>query len=156
MSSEISKITPILNKGTSAIALSDKMNKGTAGRVAVFKEIARELDPTSIKIEALGKTYSEQFKVVDGGINALLNTAEMNDERAEDYEQFFEIMLGVVDSAVKGIDPTENMLKEMKTLEQLSSDMKRTLAKMRNGLTAMKDSKTNIVNWSVRIKQLAR
>jgi hypothetical protein len=155
MSLEIKKLTPVLNKGVKAIALSDKMNKGFTGRIGVFKQTAKGLDPTSIKIEALGKTYAEQFKIVNDGINAMLNTAEMNADRAEEYEPFFKIMLGVVESAVEGFSPVEDMLKQMETLEKLSSDMKRTLAKMRKGLTPMLDSKAKIIDWSVRIEHLS-
>jgi len=151
---EIKKITPVLNQGTADIHHSDKMNKGLSGRIHVFKKTAENLDPISTKIETLGKLYAEQFTIVDGGINAILDTVEIDPMQAKAFKSFFEIMIDMVQSSTEGIAPVDDMLEQMSTLEKMSSGMKRTLTKMRVGLALVSESRPKIEMWAVRIKSI--
>lgn len=154
MTVEIKKITPVMNQGIEDLSHSDKMKKGISGRRHVFRKTASRLDPIAAKIEILGNAYESQFKAVNSGINAMLDTAELNPEKAEELDEFFSIMRGVVRSSVEGLEPIRGMLEQMDIPEKMSSDMRRTLAKVRKGLVPMIESKVKITEWAVRIDRL--
>lgn len=151
---EIKKITPVMNQGIEELHQSDKLNKGISGRRHVFKTTASRLNPIATRIEALGSTYEAQFTVVNSGINAILDTAKINSEKAEEFDEFFNIMRDVVNSSDQGLKPIEGMLEQMDTLERMSSDMRRTLLKIRKGLKPMSTSRVEIAEWAARIDEL--
>lgn len=149
LSAEIEKLPPILNSGTEDLKHSDKLNKGMSGRIKVFKKVAGELENPSAKIEELGNIFYSQLQSIDEGVVAMIEMLmnDESDESEEAKEAFGTSIRELVVSAEEAMESLAQLLDSMKPLEAASRDLRKTLKKIRLGLTNMYKGKDIISDW---------
>jgi hypothetical protein len=149
MSEEVKALSPILEAGTQELKKSDMLKRGMAGRIQVFKKVAKALDTPSTRIEELGGVFHSQLASVDEGI---ISTIEMilddeSEESATQREIFIDSIVSLASSADAGLGSLGQLLENMKPLENMSKDLRKTLKKMRSGLTKAYEGRLIMNEW---------
>jgi len=154
MNKEITALGAIVQNAVPEIKSSDAAGRGVSGRVGVLRELASKLEGVTLNIEHLGVEYDNRFSVVNKGIEAILELAEMQPEQYHELVEFLKGILDLVNSANMGIGQVSGMLDQMKPTEVLSKDMKRVLGRVKKGFEPTITSLPRMNAWAIRINNL--
>lgn len=130
---------------------ADARGKGFAGRLAVARSLAVELNPAADNIQRLGNRYASELNDIDSGVRAILARVpaevENDPESISQLGDFFEVLRNLASSVDEGLGSLAGMVEAMGPVERDSRNLRPVLRKLRTGLTMLMDSRTVTNEW---------
>lgn len=136
--------TPKLNRAA---------ERGVGPTLLVAGELAKRLDGPAAQMDGLSKQFAAQLLDVDAGVLALIRVAEGN-EQPEDHAEFFGSVHGMKRAADEGFSALAELADTLEQTSQFSTELRRPLRLIRDGLRRVVDAKGIIDEWARRVTQI--
>lgn len=158
VTAEIVNVGEIVNLAAAKMQRGDAQGKGFAGRLAVFNEIAQELDEPVTRIVELSNKFTAQLNDVDLGVKAIVEQIPLqikeNPDSVSLIESFIASFRQVVEQAEVGLGEMENMAKIIEPVEQGSRSARPVLRKLRKSVTVLAEGRSVTREWGRLFGQL--
>ncbi|MCR3746301.1 toll/interleukin-1 receptor domain-containing protein [Lentzea californiensis] len=152
---DITLITESMNKATAKIEEGNKQGRGMTARIAIFQELAEEIEPPTSDLEILGGQFSKFLQDVDRGVSALLEKIpeelSSNDVTASEVATFLQSMKYLADNSEEGLGLLEVMVQNVEPAEKNSRSLRRPLRNLRKALTLIADGRDVMRMWLKKI-----
>lgn len=148
---EIEAIGSLMRKGTADLGIADKRGKGFAGRLAVLRQIAGELEEPANRISSFGEQFASQMNDVDQGVTIMIERlpAEVQEGSADatEMQKFFESIRVMAKASDEGLGALKGMIDSIDPIQKMSRDLRPPLRTLRHGLTVMYEGRQVISSW---------
>jgi hypothetical protein len=128
--------------------------KGAGPALLAFRDLSRELDEPTTRIERFGTEYATELVKIDPAVLSLIRLAEIGqwtDDDARDTFTAIKEMRRAVDEALGQLEELATTLDQTATL---SKDLRRPLRRMRAGLKTVLDGRAVIEEWERRVRKV--
>lgn len=151
----ISSVGPVMDRAVKEMEESDKQGGSLQGRIKVLNKTAVVLMPIADRIYALGEKFSSELDTIDRGMGSIIDLMSHQEDKSE-LDGFSEGIRELSSSADYGLGSLDGLLDNMKPLERITKDMKKPIARMKEGLELIRQGKPTINSWLSKIEEGAR
>jgi hypothetical protein len=153
----IDKVRVVIERGTEAAKDPKMASKGFAGRLTLFRQMAKELQGPIDDIQENTNKFAAQLNDVDAGIMEIIPrlAAEIKDDPSDKESAcgFFETLREMAFTADEGLGELKQMIDAMGPLEGMSRDLRAPVKTLRRALTSMYESRKVMNAWATAIDE---
>ncbi|GGM85075.1 hypothetical protein GCM10011609_21600 [Lentzea pudingi] len=154
----ITLVSEAMNKAKEKIEEGNQQGRGMAARIAVFQELAEDIESPTGDLEVLGGQFSKFLQDVDRGVSALLEKIpeelKSNDVTASEVASFLQSMKYLADNSEEGLGMLEVMVQNIEPAEKNSRSLRRPLRNLRKALTLIADGREVMRMWLKKIETI--
>ena len=151
MSAEINRFPEFTSKAVEDMQRADLEGKGVFGRLAVTKELARNITQPADRIKELAGDYASQTYDADAGIRSLITAAaaeiENNPGSSDLICSFFEVVSTITQNTRNLSASLSQLADGIAQIETLSRDLRPPLRAMREGVTMIMEASSLTDGW---------
>ncbi len=141
----------IMERGSADIERAESQGRGFAGRLAVTRRVAGELNDPAERIYSLGRQFVSQMHQIDEGTRVLIRlsaeeTTHNADARAPVCE-YFATLRTLAATTEESLDSVQEMVDAASGLEGLSRDLRPPLKRLNEGLTLTLEAREVTHGW---------
>ncbi|WP_062443624.1 toll/interleukin-1 receptor domain-containing protein [Herbidospora daliensis] len=131
---------------------SDQAGHGFAGRLALLREFADEMDPVADRLVAVSTRYADQVVTINPAILAAIREYEQDSGTAtpEERASFVKVMRELADTMQPAVAGLDELLRNLDGAKGISRDLAKPLGKMSKALSSLQDSNGLISQWVIR------
>jgi hypothetical protein len=147
----VKQIGTIMQGSADDIRKSDSSRRGFAGRLAIARRMATQLEEPTEKIRSLSNEFASKLHSVDEGFRIIIERAPAeikdNPDAKAGYCEFFGKVRDFAAASRVALTSTQTMVDGIQPLERLSRDLRPVLRRLRQGLTVMVESGKVTDDW---------
>ncbi|WP_030450534.1 TIR domain-containing protein [Herbidospora cretacea] len=130
---------------------SDRAGKGFAGRLALLRKFAGEMDPIAERLMTISNGYAEQVVTINPAILAAIREYEQDSGTStpEERASFVKVMRELADNMQPAVAGLDELLRNLDGAKGISRDLARPLGKMSKALSSLQDSNGLITQWII-------
>ena len=153
----INTVRVVIERWTEAAKDPKMASKGFAGRLTLFRQVAKELQGPTDDIQENTNKFTAQLNDVDAGIMEIIpRLAAEVEEDPSDKEgacEFFQTLRELAITADNGLGALKQIIDAMGPLEGMSRDLRAPVKTLRRALTSMYESRKVMNAWATAIDE---
>lgn len=150
----MSLIGELAAQKTEQIAQSDRNGKGFAGRLAIARALAKEMQPTAEEVLKYSGQFSRNMQSMDRGVRAYASLCSAQDD-CERSAQFEQGVLALVEAGKQAIEQCRSYINALNKAKKLSRDLRAPIGLVTQGLDLFCSNERYFEEWDEEIKLLA-
>jgi hypothetical protein len=152
----LSEVTAVAERATQELTENDVRGGGFAGRIAVSRRLAKELDAPARRLRDLGRSYASDLIAIDPAILTMLRWAEDDPEegRDPDAQEFFSSVRILATASREASTALKELISAMDEASQMTREIRPQVRMMREGLRDVLDGQAVIDEWERQVERV--